>query len=204
MVWVTNMMNVIWTLMMVGAVICGLITGNSKALSDALLSGGGQAVELCLSLLGMMVLWSGLSAVMEQSGLASRLGGWLSPLISFLFPELKLYPQVKNAIALNVAANMLGLGNAATPLGLKAMAQLQQINPNPTVATNSMITVVVLNSVSVQLFPTNVVVLRSQVGAQNPMDVTGVIWITSLLGATVGLVTTNILNQRRRAYEQVE
>ena len=204
MVWVTDMMNVIWTLMMVGAVICGLITGNSKALSDALLSGGGQAVELCLSLLGMMVLWSGLSAVMEQSGLANRLGGWLSPLISFLFPELKLYPQAKNAIALNVAANMLGLGNAATPLGLKAMAHLQRINPNPTVATNSMITFVVLNSVSVQLIPTNVAVLRSQFGAQNPMDVTGIIWITSLLGATVGLVTANILNQRRRAYEQVK
>lgn len=204
MVWVTDMMNVIWTLMMVGSVLCGIITQNSKALSDAVLSGGGQAVELCLSLLGMMVLWSGLSAVMEQSGLAGRLGCLLSPLVSFLFPELKLYPQAKNAIALNVAANMLGLGNAATPLGLKAMAQLQQINPNPTVATNSMITFVVLNSVSVQLIPTNVAVLRSQFGAQHPMDVTGIIWVTSLLGATVGLVTANILNQRRRPDEPIE
>ena len=201
MVWVTDMMNVVWTLIILGSVFCGLITGNGKALSDAVLSGGGQAVELCLSLLGMMVLWSGLSAVMEESGLACLFGRWLSPVVSFLFPELKLYPEAKNAIALNVAANMMGLGNAATPLGLKAMAHLQRINPNPKVATNSMVTFVVLNSVSVQLIPTGVAVLRAKFGAQNPMDVTGIIWITSLLGAVVGLLAANVLNQRRKTDE---
>ena len=194
MLWVTEMMNVVWTVMMVGSVICSLITGNSKALSDAVLSGGSQAVELCLSLLGMMVLWSGLSAIMEESGLAMLLGRWLSPLMAFLFPELKLYPEARNAIALNVAANMMGLGNAATPLGLKAMACLQRINPNPKVATNSMVTFVVLNSVSVQLVPTSIAVLRAQFGARNPMDIMIVIWLTSIIGVVVGLCVANLLN----------
>lgn len=195
------MMNWLWAILMIISVVGGAVTGQMGQVSEGVLSGSKQAVELCISLAGMMALWGGLSTIMEQSGLSNRLAKLMSPAIMLLFPELRLHEKARQAISMNVAANMLGLGNAATPLGLAAMKELQKINPHPSKATNSMITFVVLNSVSVQLLPTTVTALRAQYGAQSPMDIIGAVWFSSVLGAAVGLIAVALLNHRRDADE---
>ncbi|MBR3844659.1 MAG: spore maturation protein A [Clostridia bacterium] len=191
------MMNYVWGLLMVVSVICGTVTGRMGQVSDAVLTGGTQGVELCITLLSMMILWGGLTAIMQQSGLSALLGKGLSPIMKRLFPDLKNQPEARNAIAMNVAANMLGLGNAATPLGLKAMKELSRVNNHSSVASNSMVTFVVLNSVSVQLIPTGLFILRKQFGAANPTDVLPAVWFASITSAAIGVCLALILNRKR-------
>ncbi len=190
-------MNYVWGFLMVIAVICGMVTGRTAQVSEAVLNGGTKGVELCITLLSMMILWGGLTAIMQQSGLSSLLGMFLSPLIKRLFPDLKNEPKARNAIAMNVAANMLGLGNAATPLGIKAMKELSRVNTQGKVASNSMVTFVVLNSVSVQLIPTGLMILRKQFGAQNPGDVMSAVWFASVGSAVLGISLALIFNRKR-------
>ncbi len=191
------MMNYVWGLLMVISVICGIVTGRVSQVSDAVLTGGTQGVELCITLLSMMVLWGGLTAIMQQSGLSSLLGKLLSPVMKWLFPELKQEPRARDAIAMNVAANMLGLGNAATPLGLKAMKELSRVNNCSKVASNSMVTFVVLNSVSVQLIPTGLFILRKQFDAANPTDVLSAVWFASVTSAAIGVFLALLLNGKK-------
>ncbi len=191
------MMNYVWGFLMVVAVVCGMVTGRTAGVSEAVLSGGTKGVELCITLLSMMVLWGGLTAIMQQSGLSTLLGNLLSPIMKWLFPDLKNQPKARNAIAMNVAANMLGLGNAATPLGIKAMKELSRVNGGSKVASNSMVTFVVLNSVSVQLIPTGLMILRKQFGAVNPGDVLTAVWFASVGSAFVGVFLAIMLNGKR-------
>ena len=190
-------MNYVWGFLMIISVVCGMVTGRTSQVSEAVLNGGTKGVELCITLLSMMILWGGLTAIMQQSGLSNVLGNLLSPFIKGLFPDLKNEPKARNAIAMNVAANMLGLGNAATPLGIKAMKELSRVNNGNQVASNSMVTFVVLNSVSVQLIPTGLMILRKQFGATNPADVISAVWFASIGAATVGIVLALLLNGKR-------
>ena len=196
------MMNYVWGLLMIISVICGTVTGRMEQVSDAVLTGGTQGVELCITLLSMMILWGGLTAIMQQSGLSALLGKGLAPIMKWLFPDLKNYPQARDAIAMNVAANMLGLGNAATPLGLKAMKELSRVNNGSSVASNSMVTFVVLNSVSVQLIPTGLFILRKQFGAADPTDILSAVWFASITSAAIGVSLALIFNRKRcRLYD---
>ena len=194
------MMNYIWAGLMVASVLCGMATGRIDDVSDAIFSGGTEGVDLCLTLLSMMLLWGGLTAVMQQSGLSDRLGRLLSPVVGLLFPELKREINARNAIAMNMAANVLGLGNAATPLGLAAMEELQRINGHSPVASNSMVTFVVLNSVSVQLIPTGLAALRTKFGAENPMDIIGPVWFASALAAAIGVGLALLLGKEKNSH----
>lgn len=194
------MMNYIWAGLMVASVLCGIATGRIDDVSDAIFSGGTEGVDLCLTLLSMMLLWGGLTAIMQQSGLSDRLGKLLSPVVGLLFPELKRETKARNAIAMNMAANVLGLGNAATPLGLAAMEELQRINGHSPVASNSMVTLVVLNSVSVQLIPTGLAALRTKFGADNPMDIIGPVWFASALAAAIGVGLALLLGKEKNSH----
>ncbi len=191
------MINYLWAGLMLIAVFFGLVTNRMDALSSAVLSGGKQAVELFLSLLSVMMFWGGLTEIMNRSGLADSFGKFLAPIIHWLFPGLRLQPMARNAVAMNITANMLGLGNAATPLGLKAMKYLQQNNSSTTIASNDMVTFVVLNSVSVQLIPTTLAMLRAQYNSAQPMSVLLPVWMVSFTAAAFGLALTIALNQRR-------
>lgn len=191
------MMNYVWAALMIVSILCGIATGRIGDVSEAIFSGGAEAVELCLTILSMMILWGGLVSIMQASGLADWFGKALSPIIRLLFPELKHEPKARNAIAMNVAANVLGLGNAATPLGLKAMAELQKINGCSSVASNSMVTFVVLNSVSVQLIPTGLAALRTKFGSQNPMEIITAVWFASALAAMIGVGLAILLSKRK-------
>ena len=190
-------MNQIWPCIMLLSVIFGAINGKMQAVSDAVFSGGQQAVELSLTLLGTICLWSGLMSIAEKAGLTRALSRLMSPVLRLLFPGLDPAGPAARAISMNVAANILGLGNAATPLGLNAMRQLQEENPQKDTASNHMILFVVMNTASIQLIPTTIAALRARYGSHSPMDVMPAIWISSVLSLCVGIVAAAAFMGRR-------
>ena len=135
--------------------------------------------------------------IAEKSGFTKTISKFLSPLLSKLFPGVKKDSKTMSAISMNVSANMLGLGNAATPLGLRAMKELQNENPLKDTASKNMITFVVLNSVSVQIIPTGMMVLRSKFGSSNPSAILAAVWITSIVSAVIGLTIAFVMSKRK-------
>ena len=192
------MMNYVWAAIMLLSVAFGGVSGRIDAVSEAMFSGASQAVELCLTLLGMLCLWSGLMRVAEGAGITAVLGKMLSPVLRIIFPGLPSNSPATQAISMNVAANILGLGNAATPFGLKAMQELQNLNPLKDTASDHMLVFVVLNSVSVQLIPTGTAVLRENYGSANPMEIMPAVWISSIASAAVGVVLAIVFCHRKR------
>ena len=155
-------MTVIWTGMVVISVLCGLATGRGPEVAAAAVEGTSAAVELCLSIAGMMCLWTGVMEVMRRSGLADRLSRLLGPVLRRLFPQMARDRAVMDSISANVSANLLGLGNAATPLGLEAARGMAKKSPG--VASDSLCMLVVCNTASIQLIPTTVATVRAAEG----------------------------------------
>lgn len=166
----------------------GVLTGHIEQVSNAAISEGSKAVNLVISLLGAICLWDGLMAVAEKSGLTRIIAKILSPITKILFKGLDKNSKALKVISMNITANLLGLGNAATPLGIQAMQELEKENKVKGSASNHMITLVVLNTASIQLIPTTIAMLRYNTGAKNPMDVLPAILLTSLASVTVGLL----------------
>ena len=186
------MLNAIWPGIMLLAIVSGVISGRTEAVNAALLQGAGEALSLMMTLGGAMCLWSGMMRVADKAGITRVLSRVLSPVLRVLFPGLSPDGEACRVISMNVAANMLGLGNAATPLGLKAMAQLQEVNPEKTRASRHMIVFAVLNTASVQLLPTTVAALRLEAGSEQPMAILPAVWITSI-GSAVAAVSVACL-----------
>lgn len=190
------MMNYIWGILIFISFVCALITGRMDELSNAVFSGAQDAITLVISMLGMMCLWTGLMNIADKSGITTILARFFSPILTKIFPSYKKdSPQMK-AICMNITANLLGLGNAATPMGIEAMKQMQKGNPKPKTATNEMVMFVVINTASIQLVPTFMTILRKQHGAYAPLDVLPAIWITSVFALIVGIVAAKILQNR--------
>lgn len=187
------MLNGLWIFIMAVSIVAGMINGRIEEVNNALLGGGGAAITLCLSLGGAMCLWGGLMRVAEKAGLTEKLSRLMAPLMRLLFPGLPPTGPACRAILMNMAANMLGLGNAATPLGLKAMQELQKDNPQPEAATRHMVVFVVLNTASIQLLPTTVATLRLEAGSANPMAILPAVWMTSLGSALVVVLMAKLL-----------
>lgn len=196
------MMNYIWAGMMIFAFLSAAWQGNMQALSNAVMAGASDAVSLCIKLLGALCLWGGLMEIAKASGLTKTVGRLLSPLLRLLFPNLKKDDPALNAISMNITANLLGLGNAATPLGLTAMRGLQRENPNPAAATDAMVNFVVLNTAALHLIPTTVALLRQEYGAAVPMDIMPAAWMTSAAALCVGLTMAWLL--RRPVDERIQ
>ena len=131
--------------------------------------------------------------IAEKTKIIKKLTRILNPLINFLFPELKTQEKIRNEIAMNMVANILGLGNAATPLGIKAMKSMQEINPDKKVLSDSMVTLIVLNTASIQLIPTTVIAIRMSLGSENPTNIIFPVWIATLCAAVAGITATKIL-----------
>ncbi len=165
------MLNFIWLGMMVTAVVCGVINHRVTEVVNAVTDYAKLGFEICLGLTGIMVFWLGLMNVAERSGLMERIARWLRPLMTRLFPDVPVEHPAMGAMVMNVTANMLGLANAATPLGLKAMDELESINPHPGVASNAMCTFLALNTSSVQLLPTTAIAYLAANGASHPTSV---------------------------------
>lgn len=202
------MLNWLWAGIMLAALIFGAINGKIDAVTSALLSGGGEAIKLALTLGGAMCLWGGMMRIAEKGGLTTMLSRLLAPVMHVLFPGIKADSPACRAMLMNMAANFLGLGNAATPLGIKAMQELEKSNPNPGIASPHMITFVVLNTASIQLIPTTVATLRLQYGSAAPMSILPAVWIASLCTALIAVMASKIygiharFGQGRKAQEK--
>ena len=193
---VVVLMNYIWGGIMIVSVLCALATGRMPELSDAVLSGAGEAIELVLSLLGMMCLWTGLMKIADQGGVTALLSRLFSPVMKRLFPKYKQDSPAVRAICMNVTANLLGLGNAATPMGISAMKEMAKLNPDPKTADNSMVMFVVLNTASIQLIPTTTSVLRARYVSASPFDILPAVWLASVSALLVGIVAAKLLERR--------
>lgn len=187
-------MSWVWVLLVAVAVLMGALTGRTDAVANAAFEGAAQAVTLCISLAGMLCLWTGIMEVMRQSGLASKLSTLLSPVLRRLFPEASKDRETLEAVSANVSANMLGLGNAATPLGIKAARLMSKGTGGE--ATNELCLLVVLNSASIQLIPATVAALRLGFGAHSPFDILPCVWLTSIVSVTTGILMSRLLSAR--------
>ncbi len=183
-------MTVIWTGMVVLSIVCALATGRGDALSGAALEGAGAAVQLCISMAGILCLWMGVMEVMRRAGLAQKLARLLRPILKRLYPDFAGDNGVMDTIAANVSANLLGLGNAATPLGLEAARRMSKKTPG--VAGDSLCMLVVCNTASIQLIPTTVAGVRMGAGCQTPFDILPAVWLASILSVTVGICAAKI------------
>ncbi len=188
------MMNYIWVIIVAFSFFCAISTNNMKDLSTAVISGGTDAISLVIKLTGVICFWNGLMAIAEKSGLTNIICKILRPVLKILFPKLK-DEKAKNAISMNITANLLGLGNAATPLGLEAMKRLQENSLKKDTATDEMVRFVVLNSAALQLVPTTVAFLRHEYGSKNPMEILVPTIITTLLSLSAGIFMTFLLRK---------
>lgn len=184
-------MSVIWTGMVVLSVIYGLWAGNGPAVAAAAMEGAAAAVELCLTMAGVMCLWMGVMEVMKRSGLAEGLSRLLRPVLGRLYPDLRRDRETMDAISANVSANLLGLGNAATPLGIQAARRMAKRTPG--VASDSLCMLVVCNTASIQLIPTTVAGVRLAAGCATPFDILPAVWLASAVSVTVGILAAKVM-----------
>ena len=188
-------MSWVWFGLIAISVIFGIFTGKINQVSQAAISGASEAVMLFLILLATICLWSGLMKIADKAGLTSILQKMLLPITKRIFPDVKPNSAGMKAISMNIAANLLGLGNAATPLGLQAMKELSENSKNKSVATNSMITFVVLNTASLQLIPTTIAALRIKYGSSTPFDIVPSVWLASIVTVIFGVTLSKILER---------
>ena len=185
------MISYIFVVMIAISVIGSVILGTTAEVSGAVMDGAQSAVELIISICGMMCLWSGIMQVAKEAKLTQKLSKLFAPLLSRLFPDVSKDSKAFSLICMNVSANLLGLANAATPLGLQAMQELKAQSDSD-VATDSMVNFVVLNTASIQLLPTTVAAMRDALGSHSPYDVIFCVWITSVLALFSGLTVSKL------------
>ena len=180
-------MTWIWTLFLLLSVLCALCSGRTAALSAAALEGAKAGIQLAITLAGPLCLWSGLNRLMADAGLMEKLARLLSPLLRRLFPDACRDRQAREALCGNLSANLLGLGNAATPLGIQAVQRMHLLHGGGP-ASDEMCRLIVMNTASVQLIPATVAAVRAGLGAAAPFDILPAVWVTSLCSVTVGLL----------------
>ena len=185
-------MAVIWTGMVAVSILCGLATGNGPAVAAAAMDGAAAAVELCLSMAGMLCLWMGVMEIMKRSGLSEGLSRLLRPVLRRLYPDFARDRAVMDSISANVSANLLGLGNAATPLGIQAARLMSRRSPGR--ASDSLCMLVVCNTASIQLIPTTVATVRAAAGCSTPFDILPAVWLASALSVGVGILACKIFS----------
>lgn len=191
-------MSVIWTGMVVLSVIYGLWAGNGPAVAAAAMEGAAAAVELCLTMAGVMCLWMGVMEVMKRSGLAEGLSRLLRPVLGRLFPEAAGDRRIMDSISANVSANLLGLGNAATPLGIEAAKGLAKKSPGR--ASDGLCMLIVCNTASIQLIPTTVAAVRAAEGCAAPFDILPAVWLASGLSVCAGILACKLLSRLWRRF----
>lgn len=186
-------MSIIWTGMVVVSVVCGLMLGNGPAVAAAAVEGAAAAIELCLTMAGVLCLWMGVMEIMKRSGLADKLSKLLRPVLCRLYPDFKKDRETMDAVSANVSANLLGLGNAATPLGIQAARRMAKKTPG--VASDSLCMLVVCNTASIQLIPTTVASVRLAAGCAAPFDILPAVWLASAVSVTVGVLAAKIMGK---------
>ena len=189
------MVNVVWILLLLGGFLTAMFNGRVEAVTQAALDSAKYAVELCFGLIGIYALWLGLMKVAEKSGLVRAISGKIAPVLKFLFPGVPAKSPAMGAITMNIIANMLGLGNAATPLGISAMKELQRLNGDRDSASDAMCMFLVINTSCVQLIPATVIAVRSAAGSADPTEIIGTTLIATLCSAATGIAAVFILKR---------
>ena len=187
-------MSWIYTFIMALSLVSTLITDQADALSASIAEGASAGITLAISLAGSICLWSGVGRLMEKAGLTGMLSKLLRPLLHRIFPGSKKDPALEQDLSANICANFLGLGNAATPMGIRA-AKRMVLPDKPDLATDELCRLIVLNTASIQLIPANVAALRVQFGSSTPFDILPAVWITSLCSAGGGLLAAWFLGK---------
>lgn len=203
-------MNYLWAFMILIGIVYGSLTGNLQSTADAALSSAQEAVQLSLTMCGIMALWVGLMEIAKDAGLIEKIKQSIEPLLHFLFPQIPKDHPAKDPIAVNIIANVLGLGWAATPAGLKAMEELGKLEedrregrlPGPVrkqgIAGNEMCTFLIINISSLQLIPVNVIAYRSQYGSVNPAAIVGPGIVATAVSTIVAVIYCKMMDGNRR------
>ena len=181
----------LWTGMVLVSLIFGALTGNLSSLSAAALEGAQSAVELCFTMCGVMCLWTGVMELMDQCALTDKIAALFRPLLRRLLPQASRDSETLAAVSANLSADLLGLGNAATPLGIRAARRMSRGCEG--VASNELCLLVVLNTASIQLLPTTLAGVRASLGASDPFDILPCVWLVSLLSVLAGLFAAKVL-----------
>ncbi len=186
-------MSFIWTSMVAISLMAAILLGNGSALSAAVPKGAQAGITLAISMAGSICLWTGIGRLMEQAGLTGKLSRLLRPLLGRIFPSVKTDPQLENHLSANICANFLGLGNAATPMGIQAAQRLARGQNGR--ASDELCKLIVLNTASIQLIPANVAAVRSGLGCAAPFDILPAVWVTSLCSAGLGVTAAWLLGR---------
>lgn len=185
------MVNYIWLFFIVAGFIVAAIEGNIEAVTEAVFDGAKTGVTVCIGLISVLVFWLGLMRIAEDAGLLRKLGQILRPLVKFLFPSVpKDHPAIGYIIS-NMSANIFGLGNAATPMGLKAMEELQKLNPDPKTATPAMCTLLAINTASITVIPTTLIAIRMSFDSANPVEIVG----TTLMATAISTMAAILIDK---------
>lgn len=192
------LLNYIFAVFMVGSVICSLFLGTTDQLTSGLLESAEVSVSLLLTIGGGLCFWCGFMEIMRECGATSVAAKIFSPVLKHLFPNIDVKSKAFENISLNVGANFLGLGNAATPFGLAAMKEIKRLDNCGDTASDNMIIFVVLNTASIQLLPTMIGTLRAKYGSQTPFDIIPCVWISSGIALIVGVTLAKLINKRRK------
>lgn len=184
------MLNIIWPVFIIISVVYGILTGRVEEVNNSIFESTAEAVKLTITFFGTICMWNGIIQIAAKTTLMDKLTKLLNPLMKFLFPEIKKGDKVHEEISMNMIANMLGLGNAATPLGLKAMKSMQKQNKKKDTLSNSMAMFIVLNTASLQIIPTTVIAIRSSLGSSNPSGIIIYVWIATIAAAITVVIAT--------------
>ncbi len=190
------MLNIIWPIFIIVSFIYAILNGKVSEVNNSVFESTKSAVELTISLLGTMCLWNGIMQIASKTSIVKHLSKLLNPIMNKLFPDIKKDEQVHQEITMNIIANIMGLGNAATPLGLKAMKSMQKKNSNKNKLSNSMAIFIVLNTASIQLIPTTVIAIRNSLGSTNPTGMIVPVWIATICAAIAAVLSAKLLMKK--------
>ncbi len=195
------MVGYIWAFLIGSGIIYSLLSGNINVINNSILTNANEALDLILDLLPVIVLWTGILKIAEDSGLLNKFAHLLSPILHKLFPSIPKDNKALGYISSNIAANMLGLGSAATPAGLKAMNELQKINPKKDTASSSMITFLILNTAGVTLIPTTILALRVAYNSNSPGEIILPAIIATLCSSIAGITLDYFIRKRNKEWK---
>lgn len=195
------MLNIIWPIFIIISYVYAILNGNVDKINNSIFESAASAVQLSITFLGTICLWNGIMKIAQTTTLTQKLTKLLQPIIKILFPELKQNKEAKEQISMNMIANMLGLGNAATPLGIKAMKTMQKENKKKDTLSNSMTMFIILNTASMQIIPTTVIAIRASLNAKNPTSIIVPIWIATIGAALTGIILTKIMIKKSKKKE---
>ena len=192
------MLNIIWPIFIIISYIYATFTGNIDEVNTEIFNSVNEAVSLSISLLGAMCLWCGIMKIAQSTNIILKFTKLLNPIMNWLFPEIKENKEAKEKIAMNMTANILGIGNASTPLGLKAMEELQKCNRNKDRLSDSMAMFIVLNTASLQIIPTTIIAIRVSLQSKNPTAIIVPVWIATICAAVAGITAVKLFILRHK------